>query len=145
MARVWDPAKMAKKWQSNFAGAAASWLAGINALSQSPTQLAATPEAMASYAAGCQASVSNGRRLAGLNKIDAATFKSRCQAKQGNLATGAAAGLSRVQTALQNLIPVWQSQRAASQAVGGPKGVNSMAKWQASFQAQMQGVGKSAS
>jgi hypothetical protein len=124
-------------------GAGPRWMAGINALSVSPTQQAATPEAMASYGAGCQASISNGRRLAGLNRVDITSYKTACQAKQANLATGAAAGKAKIMAAFQALIPVWAQMRSAAHAVGGPRGTNSVAKFQAALQALMAGVGKS--
>lgn len=144
MAGNWNPGDIAKRWQQQMAQAGQNWLAGINNLAESPTQLAATPEAMANYVAGCAESIQNGRRMAGLQRIDITTYKNMCQKKVANLATGANAAANKMPQIFMQLIPVWQAQRAAAAAVGGPRGTNSVAKFTAAFNAQMQAVGKQA-
>jgi hypothetical protein len=139
---MWDPAKLAAAWSAGMAGAGAAWMNGINQLTESPMAKAAAPDAMSAYAAGCAASITNGRRARGLAKMDLGGYKNRCNLKQSNLGVGARAAAPQMAGVFTNLIPIWQSMKSAAHAVGGPRGVNSVAKFQAAFQALMSGVGK---
>lgn len=48
---------------------------GVERVTESPTALAATPDAMQRYVAGCNESVTSGRRAAALNRVSLSDWK----------------------------------------------------------------------
>lgn len=145
MAKATDPSTIAAKWARNTGSQAAqdAYKAGISALTVSPTQLAAAPDAQQRYVDGVKQSVDSGRRAAKLNAVDIGTYKQVTLAKgPARLASGAQAAQGKFQAFATKYAPVWQQIRAT--VSGMPKGGidNALARVRASIEAMQHAAGK---
>ena len=109
MAKSWNAADIAKKWSGamNNGTTQANYVQVVMNLTDSPTARAATPEALANYQAGVNASVASGKRAAALQAVSLADYQKAVKSKAGNLGIGATNSQPKMQAAMSNLIPVW--------------------------------------
>lgn len=145
--QVKTAAQASSAYVNGMAGAGAKYSAGIDRVQVSPTQLAASDQAMQKYVAGVQASVSSGRRAAALGKVSLDQWKSAAKQK-GAARIGTVSDLQkqRQSAAAQAWQGIWQQQSDAAAAVGGGKDIGTaMAKVQAALQIAMANKGKTGS
>jgi len=107
----------------------------------SPTQLAASPEAMQRYESGVQQSIASGKRVRKLQEVSLADYQSAATAKASNLGQGAKLSQAKYARAMQ---PFGQVYAQIQQRLAGmPKGglANAMARSQVAIEALMQAAG----
>lgn len=142
--RAPDAGTIAANWASAMGSAqtATRYKAGVQAVTVSPTQLAATPEAMDRYVQGVQQSVSSGKRAAALNAVTLAMWQGPTLNKgAARLASGAQASQQKMASVMQKWAPIYGQMSAAVQNM--PKGGlgNAMARVQAAISIAMQAAG----
>lgn len=119
-----------------------NYVAGINATTVNPMQLAASADAMQAYADGVQRSIDSGRRVAALNAADVGTWKQNATTIGAtNLASGAKKAQAKYARKIAPYAAVWPQMRAAARAL--PKGglANAQARAAAALQVIMQAAG----
>lgn len=137
-------AQMAARYAAGMAGAAQKYTDGVNAVTESPTAKAATPEAQALYLRNIQESVSSGRRAAALQNVSLQQWKDAAVKKGANrLASGAQAALPKVQAFFQNWAPVFAQASQAAAAIPNDGSIETaLAKVRASITVMRQAAGK---
>jgi hypothetical protein len=114
-------ADMAAAYQRGMANASQNYIAGINAVTVNPMQLAATDQAMQAYQNGVMRSVSSGRRAAALNAANPATWKTNAvTVGASRLVSGAQKAKPKVDAHFQKWQPIYAQASAAASAL--PKG-----------------------
>lgn len=143
MPRQVDPSKAAAAYQRGMAGAGTAYTEGINSVTESPMQKAATPEAMQAYQDGVMRSIQSGKRVAALQAAPLATWKQNATTVGAQrLASGAQKAQSKVQAHFQKWAPIYSQASQAAAAVQGPKSqATAMAKVAAALQVMMQAAG----
>lgn len=108
--------QMVANWQRGMGSAGPAYAQGTGAVQQSPMAAAAqkADKALANYTA----SISSGQWAAALNATPISYWKSQCAAAQSRLSSGAAKGLQKYTTAMNQLAPVHQAMRQAADAAG---------------------------
>jgi hypothetical protein len=140
MAKVLDPSTIAANWLSGMQSqkAQANYKSGTANPRRDPIAAAASPEGMQAYANGCAASVTNGRRAAGLAKTSMAAWSQACATKgAARLSTGAQASQAKYTSAMQKWAGVYSQASQAAAAVTGP-----LAKVQAAMNVLLAAAGK---
>lgn len=120
----------------------ANYVAGINATTVNPMQLAATQEAMQAYLDGVQRSIESGKRARSLSEADVATWKTNATSVGAtNLASGAKKAQAKYTRKIAPYAAVWPQMRAAARAL--PKGglANAQARAAAALAVIMQAAG----
>lgn len=145
MARTLDPAQMAATWvqQMGSPQTQTRYKNGVQAVTTSPTALAASPEATQNYLNGIQQAVASGKRQASLNAVSLQSWQSTTINKGApRLGTGAAASQNKFQTAMTKWAPIYTqiSQQVAQMPKGGL--ANAVARSQAAITALMQAAGR---
>ena len=109
-------ADMSKRWGDNLRNAVPRITAGIDAVTESPTEkAAANAEA---YAAGVQAAVASGKFQAGLRKVSLSDWKSVTKTKvTSNLSAGITAAMPKRQKFDAWLKPTLESNMATNNAL----------------------------
>ena len=124
-------AQIADKWRRRLEGSSEDYRAGVEAVTTSPTELAAKKQDK--MLAGIQAAVSSGKWAAGLRRVDLAAWKKATIEKGvARLAAGAAAGVGKFEDFMQDLLPFQQALQAKIDAmpdVTFEDGVNRMTAW----------------
>lgn len=104
MAKARDPATVAKKWSQNLQNAQAQMVAGVQAVTQAPTQLAAKQQAV--MLARLQAAVNSGKWAAALNKVSLGDWQQSMISKGiPRVAQGAVDAEPKMETFMQKLLP----------------------------------------
>jgi hypothetical protein len=113
-----SPQEQAKKWAENLTRAKPSIRAGVQAVTQSPTQKAAA--AVDKYREGVIRAVDNGSFVAGCNRVTLQEWKDKMINKGlANLETGVREGESRMAAFMAKAAPYFkQAKEAASQVEG---------------------------
>lgn len=120
--------QIVQKWQNGMAQAGAAYTQGTGAVQNSPMAAAAAqaPKALANYSNA----INSGQWAASLNSTPISFWKSQCAGAAAKLASGATKGTPKYSAAIQNLLPVYQQMKSASQAAGS----NPIAKATAALQ-----------
>lgn len=99
-----SPSAVAQKWSANLQNAVPSMTAGVNAVTTSPTTLAAQNQQ--GYLMGVQAAVQSGKWAAGLNNVSLADWKNAMVNKGiPRVQSGAVQGQPKMQAAMTKLLP----------------------------------------
>jgi hypothetical protein len=120
----------------------ANYIAGINATTVNPMQLAASADAMQAYEDGVMRSITSGRRVQALNKADVNTWRTNATTiGANNLGTGAKKAQTKYANNIAPYAAVWPQMRAAARAL--PKGglANAQARSAAALQVIMNAAG----
>lgn len=143
------PVKTAAQANQNWLSAmqspqtSAKYTQGIQGVTVSPNQTAASPEAVAKYANRTAEAVSSGRLAAANNAVPLQKWQSGAQAGAARLSSGAATGKQNQMAAATRMQPVWQQARDAAAAIPDDGSLASAsAKVMAAMQAMRQGAGK---
>lgn len=129
-------------WLKGMSGASQAYIAGINATTVNPMQMAATPQAMDAYLNGVQNSVSSGRRAAALQAADPNQWKTNATTVGASrLASGAQKAQGKYTAKMQKISALWPQMKAASAALPSGGLANAQAKANAALQVLMQGAG----
>jgi hypothetical protein len=112
-------AEIAKKWQRNLASATESIRAGVQAVTVSPTELAARRQD--AYAAGVQRSVTSGRYAAGCRRVTTQDWQ-RSVIEKGlpRIAAGASASIPKMQAHMDEFLPFLEEGQRKLEAM--PRG-----------------------
>lgn len=134
MATAMSAADVAAKWSRNLLANKSSITAGINAVTESPTEKAA--KAQQAYADGCAEAASSGRFAAGCRAVSLEDWRSAAINKGlRNLDTGVKAAEPKMTKFMEQYLPFVQQTSAQIQRM--PKGSRSdaMARIQANLDA----------
>jgi len=142
---VASASQILQNWQGAMGNPATAqkYSAGINKVTTSPMEQAASADAEQRYIAGVQAAVNSGKRAAALRAVTLAQWKQQAMnVGAQRLASGATKGTPKYQTALQKWQPIYQEASNAAQSL--PKGgfAQAQARWAASTQVLMAAAGK---
>lgn len=110
--------ELAKKWAENLVRSKASIRAGIDQVSVAPTQKAAA--AVNKYADGCQRAVSEGRFVAGCNRVTLQEWKDKTINKGlANLDVGVRNAESKVASFQAKAMPYYKQAKERAAAIEG--------------------------
>lgn len=113
-----NPQQAADNWASGMAQATQKMKAGIEAVSTSPMELAASR--VDAYVAGVNRAASSGKYAAGLRRVSLQDWKRLMIDKGlGRIAGGAAAGKPKMLSFLQEFLPFVEQVRASLPPRGG--------------------------
>jgi hypothetical protein len=102
-----DPTVWANKWKTNTAGAGQAYVAGVQAVTVSPTELAA--QAVDRQVAGVMRAAQSGKTAARLRRVSRESWIQTTTTKgPGRLSDGARIGMPKVQAWAQVAAPVLQ-------------------------------------
>lgn len=119
MAKRLDPVAGAAAWKSGLSAAGPKMTAGIQAVTVSPTELAA--QNVDRQVAGVQAAAASGKTASRLRKVSLSSWQASSISKGvPRLASGAAAGAQKYQDFANKFYPVMAA--ASDQARAMPKG-----------------------
>lgn len=117
------PVKTAQQANANWASAMASpqasqkYTQGVQAVTVSPNQMAATPQAVAKYQQATAAAVASGRMAAANNAVPLDRWKQAAAQGASRLASGASNGKQKQLAAAQKMQVGWQAARDAADAI----------------------------
>lgn len=113
------PADIAKKWANNIGAATESIRSGVQAVTTSPTQLAAN--AQDRYVAGVQRAVSSGKWQAGLQRVSLQDWQqSMLQKGIPRIGSGATQAIPKFTAFMQQFLPY--VQQGVQQLASMPRG-----------------------
>lgn len=114
-----SPAAVAKKWADRTKANVQTYVDGINAVTESPTEKAAA--AVDRYASGVAEAASSGKFAASLNSVSLDTWKRKAANKgKANMTAGVNEAEQDVAKVMQTLIP--HTQMVSQTVKGMPKG-----------------------
>lgn len=94
------------------------YIDGINSVTESPMEKAASPAATQLYLNRVQESVSSGRRQQRLRETSISSWKDAATKKGADrLASGAAAAMNKVRAHFQKWMPIYAEAKAAAAAI----------------------------
>jgi hypothetical protein len=146
MAKTVAPAsQILQNWQQAMANpaTAAKYTAGINRVTVSPMEQAASSDAQQRYIQGTQAAVNSGRMANALRSVTLAQWKQQATTVGASgLARGATKGTPKYSQALQKWQAIYQEASNAASAL--PKGgmANATARWAAAVTVMMAAAGR---
>lgn len=111
-----NPTDVAKKWADRTKNAGAAYTAGVNSVTESPTEKAA--QKVDKYQAGVQRAVDEGRYVNGLRSVSLADWKAATAEKGASrLATGASAAQTKMASFLGEMLPYQEAARSRIEAM----------------------------
>jgi len=131
-----DAATIVSNWQKGMGAAGPAYTAGTANPKQNPMAAAATPQAIAAYAAGTARAASSGYLAKQLAATPLSKYTQGCATKgAANLRVGAQNGLPAYTAAMNRWAGIYQQASQAAAAVQGTKGDlgTAMAKVQAAL------------
>lgn len=143
--QVKSPQQSSQNWQQAMSAPATAqkYSAGIDRVTQSPMEQAASAAAMQLYLQRVQDAVTSGRRERALRNADFNVWKTQAKGVgAAGLARGAQKGQGKVQAHFQKWAPIYQQASDAAQSL--PKGgfAAAQARWSASTQVLMSAAGR---
>lgn len=122
----------------------ANYIAGVNAVTESPTAKAASPTAQQRYLTATQEAVTSGRMAARLNAVTLQQWQAAAAGIGAqNLSNAATKGAAKVTANFQKNMQVYMNASAAAAAIPADGSVSTaVAKVQAAITAMKQGFGK---
>lgn len=139
-------ANAAQNWANAMRSAQtkANYIAGVNAVTVSPTSLAASPVAQQRYLTGTQNAVQSGYMAKKLNAVSLQSWQASASGMGAtNLSNAATKGAAKVAANFQANAQVYMNASAAAAAIPADGTIaTAVAKVQASITAMKQGFGK---